>query len=112
MAASVSTKNAQITCNIIKFPSPTGLLFFFYAVRNARDFYRDPIVHRVGVIAQDRIKLNGLLPGKLYRQQRPAPPATLTLAIAIAFVGVFQTATLSVFPEATGQPPGTIRTAV
>jgi len=95
----------------ISLPPPANF-FCFYAVRNARGFYRDLIVRRVGVIAQDRIKLNSLLPGKLDREQRPAPRATLTLAIAIAFVGVFQTATLSVFPEATGQPPGTIRTAV
>src|SRR5262249_44416030 len=58
------------------------------------------------------IKPDSLLPGKLYREQRTASRATFTLAIPITFVGVFQTAALSVFLQATGQPPGTIRTAV
>src|SRR6476660_708115 len=55
----------------ISLPPPANF-FCFYAVRNARGFYRDLIVRRVGVIAQDRIKLNSLLPGKLDREQRPA----------------------------------------
>jgi hypothetical protein len=66
--------------------------------------FRDPIVHRVGIVAQDRIEpdTSTLFPGKLYREERPASRAALTLAIAIALVGVFQAAALGVFLQATG----------
>jgi hypothetical protein len=53
-----------------------------------------------------------LLPGQFKRQKRPGARTTLALAIAVAFVGDFQTKALRILLQTAGHAPSAIGTAL
>jgi hypothetical protein len=71
----------------------------------------DWLVH-LGRKQQSRKDPGGLIPRKFERKQRTTPGAASALAIAIAFVGELQAATLRIFFKAASQAPSTVGATV